>query len=1028
MMTFGLSVLVGLLTHFVAGWVTGNKEIENSLTMQDKMFTKIEKSARGLSKSVKAIPPYVTAASKESKELSKALERVADTLKNISMDSGIMTGLSNIEEPMRSIIEKELKMRSHNQEMVKSLKVQAKLLRDQASSIEEKNVLTEDWAADTINDIKAMNKELKKSQAHDKSTGLTSPSEKTLEIYQQILNLERALGSLASHRGDQALKDMYEELRVAKLKTKAAESALKVAKKEYDMGDGDSGLGDLTKASNEYKKAVEKELVIEGQIDTVAQSRVTQAIHLTAIKKKAEDTDKKALDAQEKLNKAVEAETAFQIKKAAFKVNAAEKDIQTLNTMSELTAKNAQDLSYSDGRASKEQAALNMKISALQIEAAMLDKKKKADLEILDIAIRSASTESEKAQLVKKRAALEDNYAARSMENASKQADLNKETDDILMREIAHNYELQSIERKRAIDKGMMINEERRLMLESQKYDMAANTLEVKKLRLSKERSVLELKNLKESIKLEEHKLQLQIKTTKDSVVRERLEANLTDIRERGASELRLQSLEVQNINEELRKTEEIANGGILTGLVEGLREYKNEMQSYAQITIGVVDSGMKGVADSFGKTISQLADPRKYQTMEDTFADMFYGLVGQAASAFSEKIMQEGAKYMFDYMGQFSDTFKGMSATVGKTTEELATKANTTSLNMLTSSVNALNTAMAATMPDVASSSLNSAAETAKLANATREGVETTKTAVDVTQTSVQATQALTTIEEATAAKDAAKSATSAGSSITGALGGATTGGAAGEGGMLASLVKSMSTAALIPLATGMLAMLTAILAFTALIATMSVVTAINTTGILLGVFTLISIEAAELIISKVIMLYQAIIAAFAPIPFFNRGGGVKGYAGGGAIDRGWGPAIPRPSYIPSQDTVPAWLSPGEFVIRREAVNKYGARLFAAFNRGLINPSRILGMTSYDLISRESSSMIRGFAGGGSVATPSASEADSEVLSGISVMPVLVADNSSASQIFSGGRDAFDSQVNKTNIQGDPNQTKEWK
>jgi aspartate aminotransferase-like enzyme len=133
----------------------------------------------------------------------------------------------------------------------------------------------------------------------------------------------------------------------------------------------------------------------------------------------------------------------------------------------------------------------------------------------------------------------------------------------------------------------------------------------------------------------------------------------------------------------------------------------------------------MKGVADSFGKTISELADPRKYQTMEDTFADMFYGLVGQAASAFSEKIMQEGAKYMFDYMGQFSDTFNGMSATVGKTSEELATKANTTSMNMLTSSINALNTSMAATMPNVASSSLSSAAETAKLANATREAVK---------------------------------------------------------------------------------------------------------------------------------------------------------------------------------------------------------------------------------------------------------------------------------------------------------------
>jgi hypothetical protein len=51
----------------------------------------------------------------------------------------------------------------------------------------------------------------------------------------------------------------------------------------------------------------------------------------------------------------------------------------------------------------------------------------------------------------------------------------------------------------------------------------------------------------------------------------------------------------------------------------------------------------------------------------------------------------------------------------------------------------------------------------------------------------------------------------------------------------------------------------------------------------------------------------------------------------GGRIAGRGFG--VPRGS-----DTVPAMLTPGEFVVRKSAVDKFGAGLFSQLNRG-INP-----------------------------------------------------------------------------------------
>lgn len=75
------------------------------------------------------------------------------------------------------------------------------------------------------------------------------------------------------------------------------------------------------------------------------------------------------------------------------------------------------------------------------------------------------------------------------------------------------------------------------------------------------------------------------------------------------------------------------------------------------------------------------------------------------------------------------------------------------------------------------------------------------------------------------------------------------------------------------------------------------------------------------------------------------SGGGGAGVFAGGGAVH---GPGTS------TSDSIPAWLSTGEFVVRAKAVDRYGPALFAALN-GMRIPPEVL-------------EQLRGFAGGGAV------------------------------------------------------------
>lgn len=96
--------------------------------------------------------------------------------------------------------------------------------------------------------------------------------------------------------------------------------------------------------------------------------------------------------------------------------------------------------------------------------------------------------------------------------------------------------------------------------------------------------------------------------------------------------------------------------------------------------------------------------------------------------------------------------------------------------------------------------------------------------------------------------------------------------------------------------------------------------------------------------------------------IPDTNR----TGFARGGSTTR-----KSRPLGRDPRDTVPAMLRPGEWVIRPEAVGKYGDRFMSLLNRGKINPALLRGLTGG---SSPAPTPKRSFATGGPVLAAAAS------------------------------------------------------
>lgn len=129
---------------------------------------------------------------------------------------------------------------------------------------------------------------------------------------------------------------------------------------------------------------------------------------------------------------------------------------------------------------------------------------------------------------------------------------------------------------------------------------------------------------------------------------------------------------------------------------------------------------------------------------------------------------------------------------------------------------------------------------------------------------------------------------------------------------------------------------------------------------------------------------------ALFGGGAFFNKGGPVHETSAARGYARGGKPR--RPSHVPASDTIPAWLTPGEFVMRKEAVDSLGIDTLASLNSGNI------GVTgSGDAASPSAGGMASGGVVGNSVQGGSDG--------GGMVLPAIVANERTVNQLNAGGR-----------------------
>ena len=113
------------------------------------------------------------------------------------------------------------------------------------------------------------------------------------------------------------------------------------------------------------------------------------------------------------------------------------------------------------------------------------------------------------------------------------------------------------------------------------------------------------------------------------------------------------------------------------------------------------------------------------------------------------------------------------------------------------------------------------------------------------------------------------------------------------------------------------------------------------------------------------------------------------KGFARGG-----------RPAGLDPRDTVPIWAQPGEWVMRLDAVRKYGEGAMAAINQGLVDPSALRSATDGARATVAASSVSRvGFATGGAVGSSGGG--------GGSQLGVIVATEEQYGRLLKGGKRA---------------------
>lgn len=98
----------------------------------------------------------------------------------------------------------------------------------------------------------------------------------------------------------------------------------------------------------------------------------------------------------------------------------------------------------------------------------------------------------------------------------------------------------------------------------------------------------------------------------------------------------------------------------------------------------------------------------------------------------------------------------------------------------------------------------------------------------------------------------------------------------------------------------------------------------------------------SAKSYLQPIIDMLKSIISLGSSAEGSGSGGGSKSFSGGGKVT---GPGTS------TSDSIAAWLSNHEFVMKAKAVRKYGVSFMNAINRGDLDPSRMLGFAAGGLV-----------------------------------------------------------------------------
>jgi hypothetical protein len=202
------------------------------------------------------------------------------------------------------------------------------------------------------------------------------------------------------------------------------------------------------------------------------------------------------------------------------------------------------------------------------------------------------------------------------------------------------------------------------------------------------------------------------------------------------------------------------------------------------------------------------------------------------------------------------------------------------------------------------------------------------------------------------------------------------------------------------------------------------SILSSVSGVGVILAITVFGTIISGLLGAQLALMLVQTALltgilagvwaTAFASALPFKKGGLVpKGYAEGGGI--------PRPANIPASDTVPAWLTPGEYVLPVALVKRIGVGFLERLRSGVASPDSFRQASSF-----MSGAGVRGYATGGAVQNTNSRGGGSKQPQQI-ILPVLPASNETIDQLLTGGRTSFAKNMNSVRYTGDPNRSKGW-